>query len=473
MDRKRQLFNRLFGTKITDEIQEIYVYCFGAVAKACFYFWENSDLRISKFIVSDARNVQQEYYGIPVVGLNEVKDISKPVLIATFNNKYITEIEEGLKNYNAAVFRMEIPENSNVDTKEWESFFDEIKFYRKLEDKESKLIYRNRLAFSMWGEIRCIKNMIKNSRVRDPYVNDEYRNLLQFIQMDNTEREIRFVLAGVYSELIIERIPELGYPIDGYISDTYDVENKLSVPVFSIDEYKKNLSEDYILVYDNTVPSDICDALISKGISKDKIVMTCNSGCGIEYGYPMYFDKIFQPRQQGVFVDGGCFNGGTIVDFQKWNPDYKAIFSFEPEPAQYENCSKKFHDERVHILNYAVWNKREKLRFQQNGAGSWVNDEADLEVEGISIDEVVGDAKVTFIKLDVEGSELKAIEGARETIKKYRPDLAISAYHRAYDLLDLPDIILKICPDYRIYLRHYQISKYETVLLATCDKGID
>lgn len=84
------------------------------------------------------------------------------------------------------------------------------------------------------------------------------------------------------------------------------------------------------------------------------------------------------------------------------------------------------------------------------------------------MDDVVRDEKVTFLKFDIEGSELKGLIGAKETIRKNRPDLAICVYHKREDLYTIPNYILNLCPDYKIYLRHYQLSKYETVLRATC-----
>ena len=57
--------------------------------------------------------------------------------------------------------------------------------------------------------------------------------------------------------------------------------------------------------------------------------------------------------------------------------------------------------------------------------------------------------------MDVEGAENLAIEGAKETILKYKPKMCIAAYHRAYDLLELPEKVLSIRDDYKVYLRHF------------------
>lgn len=73
---------------------------------------------------------------------------------------------------------------------------------------------------------------------------------------------------------------------------------------------------------------------------------------------------------------------------------------------------------------------------------------------------------VSFIKMDIEGAEYKAIKGAEQIIKRCRPKLAVSIYHKAEDIWELSEMILRICPDYRLYLRHYSIAQAETVLYA-------
>ena len=62
--------------------------------------------------------------------------------------------------------------------------------------------------------------------------------------------------------------------------------------------------------------------------------------------------------------------------------------------------------------------------------------------------------KVSFIKFDVEGSELEAIEGAKETILRDRPLMKIACYHRSEDVFSLVSKVLSIRPDYKVYMRH-------------------
>lgn len=83
-----------------------------------------------------------------------------------------------------------------------------------------------------------------------------------------------------------------------------------------------------------------------------------------------------------------------------------------------------------------------------------------------SIDEELEGKRVTFIKMDVEGAELAALQGAQHVIRKQHPKLAICVYHKPEDIIDIPSYILSLDPGYRLFLRHYSPFEDETVLYA-------
>lgn len=177
-----------------------------------------------------------------------------------------------------------------------------------------------------------------------------------------------------------------------------------------------------------------------------------------------------------MFVDAGAYNGETIGQFIQWAAKgYKKAYSFECDP---DNCNKvetylnekNFRD--VELIRKGVWSEETVLRFQANlGGASRIGSEGDIEVPVTSIDSVVGDERVTFIKMDVEGAELEALKGARNCIAKHSPKLAICVYHKPEDILTIPEIILDINPQYSFYLRHHKIANTsETVLYGITKK---
>ena len=75
--------------------------------------------------------------------------------------------------------------------------------------------------------------------------------------------------------------------------------------------------------------------------------------------------------------------------------------------------------------------------------------------------------KISMIKMDVEGAELKALQGAAGTIRAWHPLLAISLYHKPEDLLTIPQYIQSLSADYHFYLRgHHPELAFELVLYA-------
>lgn len=87
-------------------------------------------------------------------------------------------------------------------------------------------------------------------------------------------------------------------------------------------------------------------------------------------------------------------------------------------------------------------------------------------VQGLSLDQILQEEKVTFIKLDIEGAELKALQGMKNIIIKYRPLLAVCIYHKAEDIVEIPGYIKTLVPDYKFYIRSYHMDYTEHVLYA-------
>ena len=84
-----------------------------------------------------------------------------------------------------------------------------------------------------------------------------------------------------------------------------------------------------------------------------------------------------------------------------------------------------------------------------------------------TLDKQLGNRKVSFIKMDIEGSEHEALVGAEKLIRGQTPVLAISIYHRLEDIFSLPKLIIEFCPHYKFFLRHYNFwEPAETVLYA-------
>lgn len=173
-----------------------------------------------------------------------------------------------------------------------------------------------------------------------------------------------------------------------------------------------------------------------------------------------------------IFVDCGSFNGDTVEKYVQFvNHRYKKVYAFEPNRSNIEDLKKRIKTiENVKIIEKGTWNKDTILEFSEDGSASQiVGKEGNTKIQVTTIDKVVGNDDVTFIKMDVEGSELESLEGAEKTIKRNMPKLAICCYHKCDDIINLYSYIHQFENSeymYQFYLRHHSNSVYETVLYA-------
>lgn len=185
-----------------------------------------------------------------------------------------------------------------------------------------------------------------------------------------------------------------------------------------------------------------------------------------------YFD-VFSPVKDEIIIDAGAYDCETALRFLEWGGEnVKQIYSFELDPVNFVKCKEKIkgHEEKITLLNKGTWDKDEITYIAgSGGTGSSVSHGGNVKINLTSIDNVVKDNAVTFIKMDVEGAELKSLIGARNTIIKNRPRLAICVYHMLQDIYEIPGYILSLVPDYKFYLRHYSANQWETILYAYCE----
>ena len=173
-----------------------------------------------------------------------------------------------------------------------------------------------------------------------------------------------------------------------------------------------------------------------------------------------------------MFIDGGSLNLSDTRYYIESNMNFEKVYAFEPSEKNYEICKQiksKFldDDERIEIVNKGLWSDEKVLCFTENAGSSCLSNKGEETVEVTSIDQYLeGKEKVSYIKMDIEGAEMEALKGAKNTIIHDKPDLAICIYHKDEDILEIPKYILELNPDYTLYIRHYSCYVWETVLYA-------
>lgn len=173
-----------------------------------------------------------------------------------------------------------------------------------------------------------------------------------------------------------------------------------------------------------------------------------------------------------VFVDCGAFDGDSVAAFTDRCPRYKAVVALEPDPANRANFVGRFGGEtamaaaRISVLPYAASDRRETVMFDVTGtAGSAIAHDG-LQVEAAPLDYLVADLAPTFIKMDIEGAEPKALAGAATIMRAHRPQLAVCLYHARRHLWEIPLQISQIQPLYRLYLRRHADECWELICYA-------
>jgi FkbM family methyltransferase len=210
------------------------------------------------------------------------------------------------------------------------------------------------------------------------------------------------------------------------------------------------------------------------------------SGAGVaidfifeQYAYKSGSETIIAVEKGDVVLDLGACWGDTALYFACKTGEQGKVYSFEfiPDNIKLFNINISLNPnliKQIELIQHPVSNKSDnKIYFIDNGPGSRIEFEPITGQTGqattISIDDFVNNnsiTKVDFIKMDIEGAETLALDGAIETIKRFKPKLAIAIYHNMDDFVNIPNWIEELNMGYKLYLGHYTIHSEETVIYA-------
>lgn len=199
------------------------------------------------------------------------------------------------------------------------------------------------------------------------------------------------------------------------------------------------------------------------------------------YQEPQYFpEDVLSLTEQECIVDGGAYTGDTLESFlQIRGKQFAAYHGFEMDYENYEKLRQKCETmedsvrEKICCHHKGLWDTEETLTYGRRASDdsySIYNREDAATAETVSLDAYLGKEKITLIKMDIEGAEWKALQGARETIKSQKPKMAVCVYHRLEDIWKIPLFLKELVPEYKIALRHharYWVS--ETVCYACAE----
>ena len=179
-----------------------------------------------------------------------------------------------------------------------------------------------------------------------------------------------------------------------------------------------------------------------------------------------------------VIIDAGAANGDSAAMFSLLEPS-STIYAFEPIDSFYKELLElgRFFTNVIPV-KAGLSDVTKEIVFHQSSLYQFTINETDKQVysnseKGLvySLDDFVAKKKlqhIDLIKMDIEGAEMSALQGAKKTIESFSPDLAICIYHSERDMWEIIRWINGNFPDYKIYVDHELKKNFSgTVCYAT------
>lgn len=301
---------------------------------------------------------------------------------------------------------------------------------------------------------------------------------------DNNPEKQGIIIDGI-SVVAPDSIPE--YDIDVTLITAHHVIkpireqlDRLKIPNFSFDSFFVSVNI-YRLeqVYQKLLKDDRSKKVYSS------IILSLLTGsreyCINVFEQQQYFAlPQFRSIDDAYSVDAGAYVGDTIEQFLWVNSGvFSHIYAFEPGELQFQAMKARTQrlkrewaigEEKITLINGGLGknsgqsifslnnNQLQSSSFVETGANNYIS------CPIFSLDQYLEGRPVTFIKSDIEGMEMEMLAGARESIKKYKPRMALSIYHRPEDLFQIAEYVHELVPDYNMAIRHHSPSVTETVL---------
>lgn len=215
-----------------------------------------------------------------------------------------------------------------------------------------------------------------------------------------------------------------------------------------IKEHENEFDRVYDMLADEKSKSDFVDVLNFKISGKIEYLFNCFTE------KEELYNTVFPLSEDEIIADLGAYDGDTIREFlSQTGGKYNKIYAMEPDPKNFRKLSNNTEGmANIELFNVGAWDREETLFFDKKAGRNSRQSDKGTAQQFNSLDNLI-DEKVTFIKMDIEGAESRALDGARGLIEKYHPKLYVCAYHRKEDLYTLPMKIKEMYHGYRIYFR--------------------
>lgn len=338
------------------------------------------------------------------------------------------------------------------------------------------------LRFGSINKKQRLKDYIKNKILKNNYISKYSFNILA-----NTLEQYGEKFSWLYENLNNVESKKLLVELITYLILGY---RHVKLPINNEDYWSKIKSLEKLAIKNDKLNSGFLNwdlwLFDLKNIGYDIKLYFTTLGTNIDFILEQYSYKskeiVIEAKPGDYVIDaGGCWGDTSLYFASKIGASGK-VFSFEFIPQNITIFEKNLSlnpvlSNQIRIVKRPLWDANErKVYYIDNGTASRVSfdklENYDGETSTITIDTFVEEnkiEKVDFIKMDIEGAESFALNGAVNTIKKFRPKLAIAIYHSLDDFSTIPRWISDLKLSYKLYVGHYTIHSEETVIFATTE----
>lgn len=353
--------------------------------------------------------------------------------------------------------------------------------YSLLQDELSRNLFWDRLKYDIEPSIDHAFQMVRTAtedKVGYPVAWNQV-----FDSQSSTGKKIILYGTGVQSKVIANLILKNEKEFAGFCGKDFlkYPTGIMGKPVFPPQYVLEHTDDYYIIISTIIYYTEIYGYLIEHAFPPSHVLLFSSQVNEIPALYKrQYFDFPELYQKGTAFVDAGCFDCANSVQFSDWcEGTYSEILAFEPDLKNYNHCRQVAADKKLknfRLFNAGLGKASGQVMFESEGGSSshiiqrtdkMFQSENVLEmIQIVALDEIIGDAKVGFIKMDIEGAEYDALLGSEHILLRDKPLLAICVYHKRGDMLQIMEYLHQLVPEYRFWIRHYNISMNETVLYA-------
>ena len=291
------------------------------------------------------------------------------------------------------------------------------------------------------------------------------------------------VVVTVYNgSAVTHQLGALGFPRMAHIAplfwkyaDTFIPSSYMQLPHWLLAQ-EAQIRAGYAVLADDASRREFCEQLLWRFSPTAGILSPASSSADL------YFpDDIITPHEAEVYVDCGAFDGDSARAFvTRRNGMFGALLLLEPDAqnrTKLERWVSTLSPEgrtRVSIFPFGASDTDGEFTFQEshNVGSTLLGNGGDVSIACRTLDTLLADESPTFIKMDIEGAEPMALAGGAATLRTHRPVLAICVYHRSEHLWEIPSLIHKLQPGYRIFVRRYAEDCWELVCYAVPEERL-